>query len=253
MTANRSWRTCHFKQMQSNPIPTEDHAIQLELYTDWQVGVCHAHHRHRCVCPWRQRKFSHEEKITWEASSKSNKALIMCHSQHKDSSYKPNNFLGHSSPVLLFDAEGIPAFNVPLGFFFVEYLWSHHCFICNEICLDDIIDWISQNMSILFKWHRKKRLSASAWVQCHLNELTHWGWVTNLTIIGSDNGLLPGRRQAIIWTNAGILFIGPLRSNFSEILFEILTFSIKEMRLKVSSWKWRPFCLCLSQTGHVLL
>ena len=36
--------------------------------------------------------------------------------------------------------------------------------------------------------------------------------VGNLTIIGSDNGLLPGRRQAIIWTNAGILIIGPLRN-----------------------------------------
>ena len=29
--------------------------------------------------------------------------------------------------------------------------------------------------------------------------------ISNLTIIGSDNGLSPGRRQAIIWTNAGIL------------------------------------------------
>ena len=29
-------------------------------------------------------------------------------------------------------------------------------------------------------------------------------------IIGSDNGMLPGRRQAIIWTNAGILLIGHL-------------------------------------------
>ena len=31
--------------------------------------------------------------------------------------------------------------------------------------------------------------------------------VFHLTIISSDNGLLPGRRQAIIWTNAGILLI----------------------------------------------
>ena len=56
--------------------------------------------------------------------------------------------------------------------------------------------------------------------------LTHWGQMThkcvgNLTIIGSDNGLSPGRRQAIIWTNAGILLIGPLGTNFSEILIEI--------------------------------
>ena len=48
------------------------------------------------------------------------------------------------------------------------------------------------------------------------------------------------RRQAIIWTNAGILLIGPgpLGTNFSEILIEILTFSFKEMKLKMSSGKW---------------
>ena len=72
--------------------------------------------------------------------------------------------------------------------------------------------------------------------------LTHWGRVThicvgNLTIIGSDNGLSPGRRQAIIWTNAGILLIGPLRTNFSEIVIGIQTFSFKKMHLKTSSAK----------------
>ena len=81
--------------------------------------------------------------------------------------------------------------------------------------------------------------------------LTHWGRVTHicvdkLTIIGSDNGLTPDRRQAIIWTNAGILLIGPLGTNFSEILIEILIFSLKKMRLKVSSAKRRPFCLGLN-------
>ena len=54
------------------------------------------------------------------------------------------------------------------------------------------------------------------------HKLTHWGRVTHicvskLAIIGSDNGLSPGRRQAIIWTNAGIMVIGPLGTNFSEI------------------------------------
>ena len=57
---------------------------------------------------------------------------------------------------------------------------------------------------------------------------THWGRVTHicvskLTIIGSDNGLSPGRRQAIIWTSDGILLIGALGTNISEI--EIQTFS----------------------------
>ena len=78
--------------------------------------------------------------------------------------------------------------------------------------------------------------------------LTHWGRVTHkcvskLTIIGSDNGLSPDRRQAIIWTNVGLLLIRPLGKNFSEILIEILTFSFKKMRLKMSSVKRRPFCL----------
>ena len=42
--------------------------------------------------------------------------------------------------------------------------------------------------------------------------------VTKLTSIGSDNGLSPYRRQAIVWTNAGVLLIGPLGKNFNEIL-----------------------------------
>ena len=62
-----------------------------------------------------------------------------------------------------------------------------------------------------------------------LAPLTHWGQVTHiclskLTIIGSDNGLSPGGRQAIIWTNAGILLIRPSGTNFNERLIEILTF-----------------------------
>ena len=82
--------------------------------------------------------------------------------------------------------------------------------------------------------------------------LTHWGGVMhicfgNLTIIGSDNGLSPGRRQAIILTNAGILLIGPLGTNFSEILIKIQIFSFKKMRLKGSSAKWRPFNLGLNE------
>ena len=50
--------------------------------------------------------------------------------------------------------------------------------------------------------------------------------VNELTIIGSDNGLSPGRRQAIIWTNAGLVLIGHLETNFSEILIGIHTFSL---------------------------
>ena len=81
--------------------------------------------------------------------------------------------------------------------------------------------------------------------------LTHWGRVTHicvskLTITGSDNGLSPGRRQAIIWTNARILSIGHLGTNFNEILIEIQILSFKKMGLKMSSAKWRLFSLGLN-------
>ena len=63
--------------------------------------------------------------------------------------------------------------------------------------------------------------------------------------IGSDKGLSPIRRQAIIWTNAGILLIGPTGTDLSENLTEIYTFSFRKMHLKMS--KWRPFCLGLNE------
>ena len=80
---------------------------------------------------------------------------------------------------------------------------------------------------------------------------THWGWVVHIcigkiTIIGLDIGLLPGQCQAIIWTSVRILLIEPLGTNFSEILIRIKTFPFKQMHLKMSSVKWRPFCLSLN-------
>ena len=62
--------------------------------------------------------------------------------------------------------------------------------------------------------------------------LNHWDQVThtcvgNLTINGLDNGLSPGRRQAIISTNAELLLIEHSRTNFSEISMEIHAFTFK--------------------------
>ena len=47
-------------------------------------------------------------------------------------------------------------------------------------------------------------------------------------IIGSDNGLSPGRRQAIIQTNAGILLIRNVGTDFSEMLGENSCIFIQE-------------------------
>ena len=72
-----------------------------------------------------------------------------------------------------------------------------------------------------------------------------------LTIIGSDNGLSPFRHQAIISTNAGILLIGPLGTNCSEILIYFNVFSFKKMHLKLSSANWQPFNLGLNMLKKI--
>ena len=114
----------------------------------------------------------------------------------------------------------------------------------------------------MFTWLITESLSVGqALKRCHTDMaiffriLTYWGrlrhiCVMKLTTIGSDNGLSPGRRQAIIWNNAGISLNGPLGTNFSEVLTEIYAFSFKKMHLKMSSGKWRPFCLGLNVLAH---
>ena len=67
--------------------------------------------------------------------------------------------------------------------------------------------------------------------------LTHWYLVTHKcvckpTIIASNNGLSPGRRLALIWTNVGIMFIETLGTNFSEILCQSIIFSFAKYTLK---------------------
>ena len=84
---------------------------------------------------------------------------------------------------------------------------------------------------------REEHVHQNPWYFLLKYILTHWGRVMHicvgkLAIIGSDNGLSPGRRQAIIWTNAGILLIESL--------------GIKKMHLKMSSEKWWSFCLSLN-------
>ena len=72
--------------------------------------------------------------------------------------------------------------------------------------------------------------------------LTHWGQVTHIyvsktIIIGSDNGLSPGRHQAIFWTNAGILLIRPQRINFNKILIKIHIISFKKIHCLTDHFK----------------
>ena len=59
-------------------------------------------------------------------------------------------------------------------------------------------------------------------------------------------------RIALVATSPGKLLTGPLGTNFSEILIEILTFPFTKMRLEVSSAKWRPFCLGLNVLSEIV-
>ena len=112
----------------------------------------------------------------------------------------------------------------------LHWIWLHNCHIsCNKPSIRNP----TNNICI------------------HSQNLIHWGrvthiWVNKLTMIGSDNGFSPGRRQAIIWNNAGILLIGPLGTNFNETSIEFHTFTFKKIHLKLSSGKWWPFCLGLN-------
>ena len=117
------------------------------------------------------------------------------------------------------------------------------------VCSGVILRWGSQPGSSLL--HGTFQLWLCVYEQrkkiCRINSLrpSEALCISKLTIIGSDNGLLPGRRQAIIWTNAGILLIGPLGTNFSEILIEIHTFPFKKMHLKMLSANGIYFVLAL--------
>ena len=111
-----------------------------------------------------------------------------------------------------------------------EYIWWFAFFsllmiiltITNYNKTPQIVTYVHTLGMYLSCHHKTPFDSGIYWSCCGFNGLTHWGRMThicvgNLTIIGSDNGLSPGRRQAIIWTNTGILSIGPLGTNFSEI------------------------------------
>ena len=129
-----------------------------------------------------------------------------------------------------------------------EYAHSTSHRICSQ--------YIPQNMLTVYPTEYAHSISHRIWSQfclfsyvivssAHMTylPLTHWGQVTHICV---GNLTIIGQHQAIIWTKAGTLLIGPLWTNFSEIQIQILTFSFKKMSLKMLSAKWRPFCLDLN-------
>ena len=107
-----------------------------------------------------------------------------------------------------------------------------------KCCLENGVHFVSVSMSWLIE--AECRIYAS--VTAYQND-----------IIGSDNGLSPVRRQAIIWTNAGSLIIGPLGTSFSEIWNKIKQFSFTKIAFENVVWKMvailsRPKCVNFQPT-----
>ena len=95
------------------------------------------------------------------------------------------------------------------------------------------------NSMLSFLFHYVNLPKGELFVNLCVSTLIDWGRAThicvgNLAIIGSDNYLSPGRRHAIIWTDAGILLIGPSETDFNDILIKNHTFSFKKIYLKMS-------------------
>ena len=67
------------------------------------------------------------------------------------------------------------------------------------------------------------------WKQSNCNTKAYATHVLWLIEAGSDNGLSPDQWQTIIWTNAGMVWIGPWETNFNEIVIKVQKFSLKEM------------------------
>ena len=113
--------------------------------------------------------------------------------------------------------------------------WKAH-----DIGKHNVTTLIYRLVAVWQMWHWATLNQCKPYISCWqnwvypLNTLTHWDrvpyvCVSKLTIIASDNGSSPDRRQAIVWPNAEILLIRTLGINFSEILSDIHTFSYKKI------------------------
>ena len=80
------------------------------------------------------------------------------------------------------------------------------------------------------------------WIPSRWDRVAHI-CVSKLTIIDSDDGLSPGRRQAIFWTNAGILLMGHLGNSNRKSYFFFKKIHFKNVVWKMAAILSRPQCV----------
>ena len=95
----------------------------------------------------------------------------------------------------------------------------------------------------------------SCMIKCQ-RYLIHWDRVTHICISNTYQHWF--RYWLVAWPVTSHYLnlcwnTGPLRTNFSEILIQIYTFSLTKIRLKMSSVKWLPFSLCLNVLKSLLI
>ena len=113
--------------------------------------------------------------------------------------------------------------SVPAVLFTSHYNIGAFVYISRRTCI--FCDGRKIMVASLWYNHLHQQIISLKWSlgnTSHPSWINHWGPVTYIrvakgAIIGSDNGLSPDRRQAIIWTNAGTLLIQTIGTTFSEI------------------------------------
>ena len=129
---------------------------------------------------------------------------------------------------------------------FQPYLCNLATGICSWLWMLQVVTWIDCYLCWCNVISRKWVFNLIWWLW-YIYCLTNLPLVLHICVglrvsISSGNGLSPVRCQAITWTNADLLSIGPLGTNFSEIQIEIENISFMKMHVKMSSSKWRTFC-----------
>ena len=85
----------------------------------------------------------------------------------------------------------------------------------NQECKFLELCWKISHIHFLRVFTRVHHINSFISHKCHIHVSVNW------INIASGNGFWPVQRQAITWTNADLLSIGPLGTNFGEVQIKI--------------------------------